>query len=207
MKKKNISRIYFLFSVAISVGILSVLVYQVGFKQFSAIIMKTSPLLIAISILIYSISWFFRTLRLKYLTLQNGDNIKSFDLFKLNVAGFALNNILPAKLGDASMVGFLRMRGIDLGESAAIVIQMRVLDLLALIVLVILSITFISDTPLPFWVRKTIYFSMFVPIAIITAILDHFVKKAFTLGFGIPATFSMLGREWSKTFHLLKTGQ
>ena len=44
-------------------------------------------------------------------------------------------------------------------------------------------------------------------VAIVTAILDHFIKKAFTLGFGIPATLGLLGREWGRAFKLLQTGR
>ena len=335
MQKKYISWLYFFFSLSVGFAIISILLYKVGYEKFSAIIIKTSPTLIAISIIIYSISWFFRTSRLKHLTLKKGYKIKSFDLFKLNVSGFALNTILPARLGDASMVGYLRMKGICLGESAAIIIQSRVLDLIAITVLVVITIPFISYQDMPSWAWKSIYFSILIAVAIyaigfmdrqkrlsaifekfinklknpymrlifnklkdaydayfniasdrslffrtffssciiwliegltcffvsmavgiqitfisaifavsianmgkaipatlggigiyesilaailvslgisfdvaiVTAILDHFIKKAFTLGFGIPATLGLLRRGWGRKFGFLQTGQ
>jgi hypothetical protein len=58
-----------------------------------------------------------------------------FDLFKLHISGYALNAILPARLGDAATVGYLRMKGISIGRSAAIILQTRLLDIMALILL------------------------------------------------------------------------
>ena len=52
-----------------------------------------------------------------------------------------------------------------------------------------------------------IAFGISFDVAVVTAILDHFIKKAFTLGFGIPATFGLLGKQWGRTLKLLQTGR
>jgi len=56
-----------------------------------------------------------------------GKNIGIFDLFKLYISGYALNVMLPAKLGDVATVGYLKMKGVHIGRSAAIILQTRIL--------------------------------------------------------------------------------
>jgi len=114
------------------IGILLALIYHAGFERFLDIVLQTSPYWIAVAVIIYAASWIFRTWRLERFTTHAGKNIKISDLFKLYISGYALNVILPAKLGDAATVGYLKMKGINVGRSAAIILQTRILDVLAL---------------------------------------------------------------------------
>lgn len=157
----------------IGIGILLALIYHAGFERFLDIILQTSPYWIATAIIVYAASWIFRTWRLERFTTHAGKNIKIFDIFKLYISGYALNVILPAKLGDAATVGYLKMEGIIIGRSAAIILQTRILDVLALILLSIPALILFSKKAAPNWIMTTIFICLFivaVPIGIV--ILD-----------------------------------
>lgn len=135
MKHKSHPWLYHSVSLLLGFALLSVLVYFAGYEQFLAVIFKASIPWIIIAIIIYACSWIFRVWRLEKFTHQAGIPIKVSELFKLHISGYALNVLLPAKLGDAATVGYLRLQGIKVGRSAAIIFQTRILDLLALIAL------------------------------------------------------------------------
>ena len=177
----------------IGFGVLLGLIYHVGFEKFLNIVLQTSPYWIVASVIVYAISWIFRTRRLERFTTHAGKNIKIFDLFKLYISGYALNVILPAKLGDAATVGYLKMKGINIGRSAAIILQTRILDMLALILLSIPAFILFSEKAAPNWIRTTIFICLFivaVPIGIV--VLDK--NKAFS------GLLEKLGNKFSHKF-------
>jgi len=170
MKRGTKSWAYRIIAFIIGIGILLALIYQAGFERFLDIILQTSPYWIATAVIVYAASWIFRTWRLKRFTTHAGKNIRIFDLFKLYISGYALNVILPAKLGDAATVGYLKMKGINIGRSAAIILQTRILDVLALILLSIPALILFSEKAAPNWIRTTIFICLFlvaVPIGIV----------------------------------------
>jgi uncharacterized protein (TIRG00374 family) len=136
--------------------ILVVLIYHAGFDRFLDQILHASPYFIALSVVVYATSWIFRTVRLEVFTKHAGKNLKMFELFKLYIAGYALNVLLPAKLGDVATVGFLKMKGINVGRSAAIIIQTRVLDVLALTLLSLPALAAYSFKDSPYWIKTAI---------------------------------------------------
>ena len=142
--KKHTVWIYRIGALVTGIGTLIALIYFVGFKRFLGVISQTSPYWIAASIVVYGTSWIFRTWRLKQFTTHAGKKIKIFDSFKLYISGYALNAILPARLGDAAIIGYLRMKGINIGRSAAIILQTRLLDIMALILLSVPALVLFS---------------------------------------------------------------
>ena len=119
----------------LAIAILFVLTYSVGLGNFYRIIISASPAGLISAVIIYSVSWILRTVRLDSLVKNVGANVGTWELFKLYISGNALNVILPAKLGDAAVICYLRMQGIGIGMSAAIAVQCRILDVLALLIL------------------------------------------------------------------------
>ena len=171
--KKAKSWTYRIIAFIIGIGILLALIYHAGFERFLDIILQTSPYWIATAVIVYAASWIFRTWRLERFTTHAGKNIKIFDLFKLYISGYALNVILPAKLGDVATAGYLKMKGINIGMSAAIILQTRILDVLALILLSIPAFILFFQKGAPDWIRTTIFICIIVvavPIGIV--ILD-----------------------------------
>lgn len=146
----------------IGFGVLLGLIYYVGFEKFLNIILQTSPYWIVASVIVYATSWIFRTLRLEKFTAHAGKKIKLFDLFKLYISGYALNVILPAKVGDVATVGYLKMEGINIGRSAAIIIQTRVLDILALILLSIPAFILLFEKGASEWIWTTIFICILI---------------------------------------------
>ena len=162
---------YRMIAFVIGIGVLAALVYHAGFERFLNIILQASPYWLAASAMIYASSWIFRTLRLKQFTMYAGKSIKMFDLFKLHISGYAINVILPAKLGDAATVGYLKMRGISIGRSAAIVLQTRILDVFALILLSIPAFISFFQKGAPEWISTILFFCIIlvtVPIVVVT---------------------------------------
>ena len=166
-KKSWICRVIAFF---VGFGVLLGLIYYVGFENFLSIILQTSPYWIVASVIVYAISWVFRTLRLEKFTAHAGKNVKLFNLFKLYISGYALNVILPAKAGDVATVGYLKMEGINIGMSAAIILQTRILDVLALILLSMPAFIFFFEKGTSEWIWTTIFICILivaVPIGIV----------------------------------------
>lgn len=173
MSERTKSWIYRIIAFIIGIGILLALIHHAGFERFSDIVLQTSPYWIATAVIIYAASWIFRTWRLELFTTHAGENIRIFDLFKLYISGYALNVILPAKLGDVATVGYLKMKGINIGRSAAIILQTRILDVLALILLSIPAFVLFFEKGAPGWIRTTIFICiLFVAVPIGIVILD-----------------------------------
>ncbi|VVB67327.1 Lysylphosphatidylglycerol synthase TM region [uncultured archaeon] len=145
-----------------SLAILLALIHFAGFENFYQIMLNASPLWLAAAVAIYAASWIFRTFRLGTLSKEAGANIGVWELFKLQISGYALNVILPAKLGDAATVCYLTMRGIGIGMSTAIVVQCRVLDVLALILLSLSSLALLFRKSPPEWIWMTIIGSLLI---------------------------------------------
>lgn len=143
--KKNRLWIYRTGAFVTGIGIVLALIYFAGFEIFSEIISQASPYWITASIVVYGASWIFRTLRLKQFATHAGKKILMFDLFKLHISGYALNAILPARLGDAATIGYLKMKGINIGRSTAIIFQTRLLDIMALVFLSVPALVLFSE--------------------------------------------------------------
>lgn len=162
MDRVKRSWIYRAIALIAGVSVLLVLVHYVGFEQFFEIVLQASPRWIAAAVLVYASSWTFRTWRLRLFTDHAGKKIGAFDLFKLYISGYALNVILPAKLGDVITVGYLKMKGIKVGRSAAIILQTRILDVLALVLLSIPALVLFFNEGSPEWMRTTLMISALV---------------------------------------------
>ncbi len=153
----------------VGIAILLSLVYYAGFDKFFKIIIQTSPYWILLSVIIYSISWIFRVQRLERFTGDAGEKIGFFELFKLLISGYTLNILLPARLGDAATIFYLKMKKITIGKSTAIIFQLRILDVMALLILSLpVFAFFFRDAPT--WVGTTLLICIFIiaiPICIV----------------------------------------
>jgi len=114
MNKITKTWIYRVIALIAGVSVLLALVHYAGFEQFYEIVLQASPRWIAAAALVYASSWTFRTWRLRLFTEHAGKKIGAFDLFKLYISGYALNVILPAKLGDVITVGYSLPTGLGL---------------------------------------------------------------------------------------------
>jgi len=111
--------------------IIGALIHYGGTDNFILLISNMSKKIFITSICIYSISWIFRIIRLKDVTSHFKADIKLKDLFLLHISGYALNVLLPAKIGDVANVLYLKLYGMKIEDSLASVVFTRILDLLA----------------------------------------------------------------------------
>lgn len=188
---------YHLVSLLAGFVILALLIYGAGYKKFFNILTQASIGWILISVLVYAASWIFRVWRLEWFTKQTGISIKLFELFKLYISGFALNVILPAKLGDAAMIGYLRLQGINVGWAAAIIFQTRILDLLSLLFLCMPAVIFLFTNGVPNWISASLWVCLIIALIPFGAI---YLDKQHVIPSLIAGLERKLGRRFLKLF-------
>jgi len=111
--------------------ILGVMIHYGDVDHFLLLISTMSKKIFVFAIFIYSISWVLRVFRLQYITAHFKANIKLKDLFLLHISSYALNVLLPAKIGDIANVLYLKLYGMKIEESLASIVFTRILDLIA----------------------------------------------------------------------------
>lgn len=127
----------------ISLLLLGLLIYTIDFEVFIGQISNISISTLFLVLIIYGITWIFRSIRLRQLVPQK---LSTLDSFSIQIAGFALNLIYPAKLGDLFMGSFLKQKiNLNYQQSLAYILHLRVLDFLVLILVGTLSVFFVPD--------------------------------------------------------------
>ena len=134
------SGFYNILSLILGLGIFIFLIAEAGMDRFFALISGMSIPLLLSSLLMYGVSWIFRTWRLKRLTDIFELHLSFWEVFKVHICSFAINAILPAKAGDMAMAVVIRNKGSKIGKAAAIVFQTRILDVIALVFLLLPSL-------------------------------------------------------------------
>jgi len=198
MKRKKRVWLFHLVGFILGIGILVVLIQQAGFERFFNIIRRGRPLWLAAAVFVYTLSWLFRTWRLERLVAHGGLLIKMTTLFKLYISSFSLNIILPAKLGDLAAMAYLKMHGLKIGRSAAVILQTRILDMLALIVLSMPALFFffhVKESP-PYWILVSIALALLAILVFFGLVIFDRKKVLFRL-------LEKLGHKWGNRFFLL----
>jgi uncharacterized protein (TIRG00374 family) len=114
----------------ISLAMLGVLIYTIELDVFIDYLFHLEPSIVLGVLLVYCFTWLARAFRLH---LMIGSSLGLRDSFRIQIAGFALNLIYPAKLGDIFMGSFLKKKvNIRFQESMAYILHLRVLDFLVL---------------------------------------------------------------------------
>jgi len=182
MKKNRGAGKYRWLSLATGIGILVLLVYFAGFDRFINVLRQASPAWITAAVLVYASSWIFRTWRLKSLAGPSGKTLRALDLFKYHISGYALNTFLPAKLGDAATVVYLKLAGVNLGRAVAIVFQTRILDLLAIVLLSTPAVILVLGKSAPGWIVTTFIFCALIvaaPLAMVAFDRKRYAARIF----------------------------
>lgn len=159
--RRNI--VYHLVAFGVGIAILAGLIWYAGFERFLQTLERTSPQWVLLAVAICASSWVFRVWRLGMLTKRTGKRIENFELFKLHISGYAINVTLPAKLGDVVTIGYLKMKGMTLACSAAVVLQTRVLDVFAVVLLTVPALL-LSRGETPGWVALSIAASVLIVV-------------------------------------------
>ncbi len=150
-------KITFFCSLVLGLAMTAILIQYAGWKNIAAVISQASLLDLLLALGVYAGSWFWRARRFLSFAKRSNSRITSWQLFKMNISGFALNNLLPAHMGDIATAVYLKMTGIPGGKSTAMVLQTRLLDLLTLIFLCLLLLPFAVVKEAPAWIWRTIF--------------------------------------------------
>jgi uncharacterized protein (TIRG00374 family) len=181
IKRKTKRILLISFSLGLGVILLLGLLRFAGFRKFFDVLSNISPLGIVFALIVYSFAWLFRALQLRLLVHRLGRPLSLFVLGKIRIAGFALNTLLPAKLGEMATIAFLRFEGVKTGPALAIVFLARILDVLGLVLLSTPALILSLQGKLPGWVIVVFIFGLFVVLASFALIIMD--KKKLVLKF------------------------
>ena len=142
----------------VGILILAGLVQKVGIARWGQLLQGADKRSVLLAAMIYAAIWPIRTLRLGRLVQHAAKSLPALRIFEIHISGFALNSILPAKVGDVAMVGFLKNEGIKTGSAVAIAFQARILDVLALVLVTVPSWIWLMRKDTPLWMGLSFLF-------------------------------------------------
>jgi hypothetical protein len=149
------STVAFGLSLCLGAGVIALLVFKAGPSRLLQVLSHISWWYTVPALACYGAAWFFRTWRLaRFIKPQTPS---ASYLFRIQVAGFALNAILPMKLGDALTVLGLNAAGMTVGRATAIVVQTRILDLFVLLTATSPLVFTTMFTDLPRWIEQALF--------------------------------------------------
>ena len=151
MIKNKIHILRYLISFLISLIILLFLIFCGDVNRFIKVLSQVSVNSVIIMVIVYALSWIFRTIRLKRTTTSLGSKISFKNLFKLNISGYALNVLLPVKIGDVARMLFLKAEGMEGDKAIASVIYIRLLDIISIIMLATPVLFIMTKESIPNW--------------------------------------------------------
>lgn len=126
-------------------GILVLIAMKTGLREFLENLRLINPWVLAPLVLVYSISWLFRGLRLKQILHLTGVDAGLFKSLGIELLADLPNQLVPAKLGDSVKVIYLHRSGMmDYRKGTFTAFLVRVMDLGAVIILALVSTAFVS---------------------------------------------------------------
>ena len=151
MIKNKIHILRYLFSFLISLIILLFLIFCGDVNRFIKVLSQVSVNSVIIMVIVYALSWIFRTIRLERTVTSLGSKMPFKNLFKLNISGYALNVLLPVKIGDVARMLFLKAEGMEGDKAIASVIYIRLLDIISIIMLATPVLLIMTKESIPNW--------------------------------------------------------
>mgnify|MGYP001559486568 CR=1 FL=1 len=129
-------RINFIIKIVISIFIIYFLINMIGFKKILSNIILIDPLFFILSALLIIIGLVIGALNVSFLLLPI-KKISFAKVFYYNTLSWSLGLFVPGKIGELSLIPFLKREGVSVGHGTVI----SILDkLISLIVLSLLSI-------------------------------------------------------------------
>jgi len=126
-----------LIKLTIGLSILFFLLYKIGFKVTYQLLININLIYIPLILLISSSQFFIGILNLKILLQPLNSSISFLKLFKYYCLSWAIGTLVPGKLGEFSLVYFLKKENIDVGKSTVISIIDKLITVLVLSVFTI----------------------------------------------------------------------
>jgi glycosyltransferase AglD len=158
--KINLKKVYSTFFTIVGILILVALIHNVGLARWGQLLQDMDKMILLPTVAIYGAAWLFRTLRLRSLVRHTAGTFPITRLFEIHIASFALNAVLPARMGDVAMAGLFKKEGIKIGMATALVVQTRILDILALVLVMIPSWFWSTRKDAPIWMILSFLFCL-----------------------------------------------
>ena len=134
-----------LLSLLVTLALILILFSQISLERFLVVISSMSLFWVAIGFIMYSLSYLFRTIRVRVLL---GDRISLKEIYPIVCLHSMANNIMPARLGELSYIYLVKkLHRIPTAEGIASLTIARVFDLIALSSLLFLSAVFVGNIP------------------------------------------------------------
>jgi uncharacterized protein (TIRG00374 family) len=189
--------------VAISLGLISYLLYIADIPQIFQIFQNVNPLGIVVAFLICIFALFIMSLRWRVLTQSQNINASVWSLFKYYLIGLFFNNFLPTSIGgDLARAFYLAKDSGNRSASIGTVFLERLLGLLATLSLAFLSLFWLMNY---FNTNRIIYIIIFVLLAIaifLASIMSRRIYRRFN-GFLNLITFYDIGERLIKVLDTL----
>jgi len=166
----------FWIGVVFIVVFLALFFYRVDFLEMGRALVTANYIFVLPALAVYLFGVWFRAVRWKYLLHPLG-NFASIRLFPLIVIGFAVNNIVPGRLGiivRAFIIG--ERKGVSKIAAGATVVVENVFDGLALLLFVAV-ISFL--VPLPEWVGVITWVSVAIFVGCLVILLLIVLREDF----------------------------
>jgi len=205
MKKKTI--VLFLFSF----GILGALIYFSNPVKIWGVLSTANLLFISLGLFLWFFNSLVRTLRWNVLLRRLNIRIKFFEVWQIFVASMFVSNLSPAKSGDPIRSVILKKTdNKSFSKSLPSVVVERILDLVVLIIIAIISSTFLAlkIQNLSIWLLLSIIFYVIVISVGLFVVSSEkrteiFFAKIFKIFSFIPIirNYEKKVKEASKKFH------
>jgi len=112
----------------VSILLISLLFYKVGFKEVYENLLIINPFYFVLMIIVFFISFLITSISIK--VLLSPLKVKKLGLKKLvkyNMLTYAISRFIPGRIGDLSLVYFLKKEEIPVGKASAVVLTDKVI--------------------------------------------------------------------------------
>ncbi len=145
MRRRGRRRLLHLLSLLLGLGMVVAIGWHAGLPEVLGDIATLSPLILLPLCVVYGISWVFRGLRQKAVLAIMGARAGFLESTGMELMSDLANHVIPAKLGDAVKVVYVRRRGyLGTGRAVFAAFLVRVSDLVAVMLMTLASLVFVS---------------------------------------------------------------
>lgn len=186
-------RIRQVLSLLLGLVIVGVLIWWVGHRAVLDALLAASPRYVVLGLLVYVLSWPIRVFRMRACLETLEQVFVWWSLFEINIAGYGLNIVFPAKLGDIARAVYLIGDGIPTSTAVATVAYVRIADLISVSLLAMLTVAFIDSTAFPSWLRQLVFgIAILVVLALTLPLLVRQLTRSTRLTAVTTAAYSRL---------------
>ena len=129
-----------LLKISISLILLAVLIYKIGWQSLISTISSANLLILSLILPLKLFSFLFTTLNIKIFLDGIKKKVRSRKLFIYTNLAWAWGLFLPGRIGEFSLVYFLKEEGITYGESSAVALLDKISTFIVLSIFSLLAI-------------------------------------------------------------------